>query len=103
MKRILTTGICGDSNVLFGGAATRNATCAGNSLDNVILIRSEAFDKTDISKVLLIHNASERLLVLRVHCCNGDILQHTDLGALWSPFHVECMRGRFHEREAFHS
>ncbi len=103
MKRILTTGICGDSNVLFGGAATRSATCAGNSLDSVILIRSEAFDETDISKVLLIHNASEELLVLRIHCCNGDILQHTGMGALRSPFHVECMGGCLHEGDAFHS
>ncbi len=103
MKRILTTGVCGDSNVLFGGAATRNATCAGNNLDSVILIRSEAFDETDISKILLKHNVSEGLLVLRVHCCNGNIPQHTGMVALWSPFHIQCMGGRFYEREAFHS
>ncbi len=103
MKRILTTGICGNSNFLFGGDAARSSTCAGNSLDSVILICSEAFDETDINKVLLIHNASEGLHVLRVHRCNGDILQHTDMGAKRSPFHVGCMGGRFHEHEAFHS
>ncbi len=72
-------------------------------MDSVIFIRSEAFDETDISKILLIHNASEGLLVLRVHRCYGDILQHTDMGAMRSPFHVERMGSRFHEREAFQS